>query len=168
METILRAEFTAMDDDALIEACIGPTVRRVSGKSLTDKLRLTGGLTGGQRGLLIFRVLQGHSSSGTLMLFRRTAHLFRHKGVWLGFKKGLKSFGDAALGQLADRLEKAWAEIAASGLGLDSRTEWDASPGVTAVLEPLDRDLREKMPGFVRSVAASIRRKPEEYIRIVD
>ena len=168
METILRAEFAAMDDDALIEACIGPTVRRVAGKSLTDKLRLTGGLTGGQRSLLMFRVLQGHSSGGTLMLFRQLAYLFRHKGVWLGFKKGLKSFGDAALGQLADRLEKAWTEVVASGSGLDNRPEWDASPGMSADLEPLDRDLREKMPGFVRSVAASIRKKPDEFIRIVD
>ncbi len=99
-----------MDDDVLIEACIGPTVRRVMGKSLTAKLRLTGRLNSGQRALLMFRMLQGHSGGGTLALFRQLSYLFSHKGVWLGFKKGLKSFGDTALGQLADRLEKAWAD----------------------------------------------------------
>ncbi len=39
---------------------------------------------------------------------------------------------------------------------------------MSAALEPLDRDMREKMPGFVQSVAARIRQKPDEYIRIVD
>ena len=168
METITRAEFTTMEDNALIEACIGPTVRRVMGKSLTDKLRLTGGLTGGQRALLMFRMLQGHSGGGTLELFRQLSYLLIHKGVWLGFKKGLKSFGDAALGRLADRLEKAWTEVTASGSGLDNRFEWEAGSGMSADLEPLDRDLREKMPGFVRSVAVSIRKKPDEYIIILE
>ncbi len=168
MEIISRAEFIALEDDALIEASIGPTVRRVKGKSLTDKFRLTGRLTDGQRALLMFRMLQGHSEGGSLALFRQMSYLFSHKGVWMGFKKGLKSFKDRELGQLADRLEKAWNQVVAHVSELDGWNEWEVGPIVSADLEPLDRNLRELMPGFVRSVAACIRRHPEEYIRIVD
>lgn len=167
METISRAELNTLEDDALIEACVGPTVRRIMGRSLTDKMRLTGGLTSGQRALLMFRMVQGHCGGGTLALFRQLSYLLIHKGVWMGIKKGFGHFGNRALGQLAHRLEAAYLVIAADGLAL---TDWerDTSPAVSTMLEPLDRDLREQMPAYMKTVASSIRRRPDEYVRVVD
>jgi hypothetical protein len=163
METILRSGFNTLGDDELIEACIGPTVRRVMGKSLTDKLRLTSVLTSGQHALLMFRILQGHSSEGVQALFYQLSYLFVHKGVWLEFKKGLNYFGDKALTRIADRLEAAYNAIATDG----------AAPGPTdvssqALLAPLDKDLRAKMPTFVKCVAARIRQRPGDFICIVE
>ncbi len=156
-----------MEDDALIEACIGPTLRRMMGKSLTDKVRLTGGLTSGQRALLMFKMVQGHCGGGTLALFRQLSYLLIHKGVWMGIKKGFDHFGDRALGQLADRLEAAYLVIAADSPAL-AGWERDTSPAVSAMLEPLDRDLREQMPAYIKTVVSSIRRRPDEYVRVVD
>jgi hypothetical protein len=144
-----RQQLNTLDDERLIWACIEPTVREIRGKSLAVKMTASGGLTQGQRALLMLQVMLGHSREGIENFFCQLEYMLSNRGVWKAFRNSALLFRDGRLQQLYGRMESCYFEK-------------------TEDLAGLDAELSEILPGSVKKAAAYIRGFPDEFIRWVD
>ena len=82
-----RSAFDALDDAALIWACVEPIIAQARGMDHAVIESLYAQLSASQRALMMFQVLRGHSSSGLEEFFRLVPYLPSHESIWQELQK---------------------------------------------------------------------------------
>lgn len=143
-----RRVFDSLEENALIWACIHPLIHEIRGKDPIIKTEAYSSLTKGQRALLMFQILYGHTSGGAAEFFGR-ADMLAIKGIWAEMQKSMRYFGDEAMLSLLMEME----EVYKSG-----------KPGRSAV-SVIDKKLKERLPESIKLICSYIRSNPGEFVR---
>lgn len=171
--TMKQKDFETLDDVSLIWACIEPTIQQVRGRSFTIKSEVYTTLTPGQRALLMFQMLYGHTTNGIETFFSHQAYLLSNQGVWSQMKKGMEYFGDHDMSQLLEKInivfqsqnKEEFIESAEQRnvfvADIDQNAELSASMGL------LDKSLKDTIPLSMKRVATYIRNNINEFAPIV-
>ncbi len=167
-----RLEFGALDDASLVWTCIEPTIRQIRGKSFMVKSEFSARLNTGQRSLLMFQMLYGHSGNGSLELFCHLSYLLSQKGVWSHLKNGMQYFGVRDSIQLLDELEdlygilvKKSGELNSFYLDLNSA---EIDPELQETICRLDGQIFEMNQSALKLVGTYVRNHPDEFVHIED
>jgi len=104
--TMKRQMIDSLDDHALPWACIEPVIQQIRGKNFMMKSQVYIQLTTGQRALLMFQVLYGHTHNGIAEFYDHTSYFLAEPGIWDQFKDGMKYFGENTMLQLIEEMEE--------------------------------------------------------------
>jgi hypothetical protein len=143
-----RQVFDSLEENALIWACIHPLIHEIRGKDPIIKTEVYSSLTKGQRALLMFQILYGHTSGGAAEFFQME-DLLSIKGIWNELKKSMQYFGDDAMLSLLSEIEKAYTS------GNTGRNSINA----------IDRKLQVRLPESIKLICSYIRSNPGEFVR---
>ena len=160
LREITQCEFETLGDAELIWYCIEPVIRDIRGKNISVKLNAYEGLTEGQRTLLMFQILYGHSSNGVREFFYGSYYLDK-QGFWPQLKQAIASIGDTALLPLLDEIEQAYAIVKHNQDKLEQ-----TNGEIESRIAYIDERLAKILPETVKMTAAYIRRYPNEFLEI--
>ena len=155
----------SLDEQALPWVCIEPVIQQIRGKNFTLKSQVYKDLTAGQRALLMFQVLYGHSRNGIIEFFQHTSYFLSEQGVWDQFKDGMRYFGEDAMLQLIAEMEEIHQ-------GLEARGKHEAiedignDPELFAAIGRIDGKLQEILPETLKRIGSYIRDNPVEFVQI--
>jgi hypothetical protein len=172
--TMNRQLFDSLDNLELAEACIEPTIQQVRGKDLTVKARVYAELAPGQRALLMFRILYGHSQNGVTQFYCEIYYLLSQPEMWSELKAGMRFFGDAAMAGFLEEMERVYrvleARIRQEGPARRnlSAKDVDDDAELHASLSRLDASYHENAPATLKRVCAFIRNNPGTFLQIED
>jgi hypothetical protein len=172
--TMRQKDFESFDDVSLIWACIEPTIQQVRGRNFTIKTEVYTTLTPGQRALLMFQMLYGHTTNGIEAFFSHLTYLLTNKGVWSQLKKGMEYFEDYDMIQILDKMNAVF-----QGLNRDEFIESaeqnnvliadvDQSVELKTEISLLNKSLMDTIPLSINRVATYIRNNINEFVQIVD
>jgi hypothetical protein len=172
--TMKRLLFDSLDDVELGKTCIEPTIQEIRGKDLTVKARVYAQLTIGQRALLMFWVLYGHSQNGVTQFYCEVDYLLSQAEMWSELKAGMRFFGDVAMLGLLEEMERVY-RVLESRISHDSTTRRNVSAediGDDAELHTsvcrLDARYHEIAPATLKRVCTYIRNNPGAFMQIED
>ncbi|WP_025852102.1 hypothetical protein [Paenibacillus ehimensis] len=162
--TMKREVFETLEDRALLEACIEPTIRQIRGKGLRLKREVYAGLTPGQQALLMFQVLYGHAHSEPEYYWFVSHYI--SLGVWSEVKAGMRYFGDEAMLRIYEETEAAveaknrqpdggWRHFAVMDL--------DGDAELAASVARLFARYHQAAPETIRRIGERIRSIPGEF-----
>lgn len=97
--------FDSLDDASLIWACTEPTILKIRGKNFTIKTDAYTHLSIGQRALLMFQIMYGHTSTGVVEFYCLIPYLPSKSGIWQELKKGMEYFKDYSMLHLLGEME---------------------------------------------------------------
>jgi hypothetical protein len=147
---LTRGDLDAMDDDALISACLAPVIARIRGRSFDVKSTEYGGLPPAQRALLAFHVLNGHAREITS--FWSFVRLFAIEwNVWSQLEDSARYFAD-------DRLLEVYREISTA-----VRDRSDRDDGVATALY---NAYQAAVGNTVHIAAEHIRTYPHRFVEL--
>lgn len=168
---INRKKLEELDDISLIWTCIEPTIQLIRGKSFAVKTEAYTHLTTGQRALLMFQMLYGHTKNGVEEFFSHQAYLLLNKGVWSQLKKGMQYFGDYNMMQLLEQMDIEFQNLKTDEFNelveqhsvlIDNKAESSVSMSI------LNQSFREALPSTIKQVANYIRNNSDEFIKLID
>ena len=166
-----RLVFDSLDDAALAWACVEPTIRQIRGRSPAVKAAVYAQLTAGQRALLIYGVLRGHSQNGVAQFFGEVGYLVLYVDVWSALRSAMTYFGDDDMRRAVEEMAELYGDVAArphreANAGFDEAL--GADPRVAATARRLDSTLAALASSTLARVGARIRSDPDEFARIAD
>jgi len=145
-----RQELGALDDRALIRACLSPVVVGIRGRGFDVKSAAYRELAPPQQALLAFHVLHGHATD--VDGFWSYVRLFTTAwAVWPLLEESASQLSD-------DRLLKVYRDLAAA-----VHADADRDP---AVAMSLYRAYLDAAGSTVHAVAERIRKHPEQYVHL--
>jgi hypothetical protein len=103
--SINQKEFDSLSDSSLIWACIEPTIQKIRGQNASIKEDAYTHLSAGQRALLMFQIMHGHSSTGVIEFYCLIPYLPSKGGIWQELKKAMQYFKDYSMLQLLSEME---------------------------------------------------------------
>lgn len=165
--TIKREKFDSLDDSALPWACIEPVVQQIRGKSFNIKSQVYTQLTDGQRALLMFQVIYGHTRNGINEFFDHTSYFLSEQGVWGQFRNGMKYFNEKEMLQLIEEIERFY-QIVQDEKYQKPEFNCGNEPHFKNTIKQIDNKLKEIMPLSLRNIGAYIRKNSNEFIEIND
>ena len=150
MVAVKRKDFEALDDRSLIWTCIEPTIQKVRGKNFTIKSEVYSQLNDGQKALLMFQILYGHTLHGVEEFFCHLSYLLSNKGMWPQLKNGMLYFGAHDMVLLLDEMNNTYDNSETEPLGR------------------LDTLLHTVLPATVVLVGSYIRRNPAQFVQFIE
>lgn len=163
--------FNSCDDEDLISQCMMPTILQIRGKDFETKNKVYTELNKGQKALMMFQVIFGHSRSGILEFFRIIPYLPSGKGIWQQLENAMVYFHDQTMYQLFQKLEEIYIDLENTSFAINS--------GHMDIFECLDNkselyqtivqynDLYIKnIPNTVKLIAQYIRSFPNEFVEL--
>lgn len=169
--TLNRREYEALSDAALIRACLDATIREIRGRDFKIKSQVYQRLESGQRALLMFQMLYGHSESGVTGFFC-LSYILSQASVWQELRHGAGYFGDYTLLNLIGEMEQVYAQLkdGHKDAGPEQLEEIEAIGDSTlqAAISNLNTRLSQILPISVKLVGTYIRRHPYEFVNIED
>ncbi|WP_438445298.1 hypothetical protein [Gorillibacterium sp. sgz5001074] len=162
-----RTAYKALEDRALVWACIEPTISRIRGKGTDVKNNVFQELTPGQQGLFLFQIFYGHARSPAELFWFACDYLANGK-LWARMKENLSVFGCGTLVNLYVDMERSFLphvlKSAAEGREI-TVSDLDRSQELMRDAGRLFNLYRDAAGEAIASIAAYIRSKPEEFIR---
>lgn len=167
-----RRLFYSLDDASLIWTCIEPTIQQIQGKNFAVKSEVSTHLTAGQRALLMFQMLYGHTHNGVAEFYYHVSYLLSKKGVWSEMKNGMQYFRDYSMMQLLGEMEEVYHALEENNLKgslelLDVNNLIKDSK-LQEVISRHDKMLFEILPQTQKLVSAYIRNNPCEFVQFED
>ncbi len=166
--------FDSLDDVEFGKACIEPTIQQIRGKDLTVKARVYAQLAIGQRALLMFWILYGHSHNGVIQFYCEVDYLLSQTELWSELKTGMRFFGDDAMLGLLEEMERVY-RVLESRISQERTTRRNISAkdinddaGLYTSVCRLDAMYHEIAPATLKRVCAFIRNNPGAFIQIED
>jgi hypothetical protein len=172
--TVKQKDFEEWNDTLLIWKCIEPTILQIRGKNFTIKSEAYSHLTAGQRALLMFQMLYGHTSTGIEDFFSHQSYLLSNQGVWSQQEKGMQYFGDCDMVQLLERMEAVYLSLTTEEFKANVEqhnvpiTGIDKGVELSETLSLLNKSLRDTLPLTIKRVAAYIRNNVDEFVQIIE
>jgi hypothetical protein len=102
---IIESDFYTLDDKTIAWTCIEPAIQKIKGKNLTIKSQAYATLTSGQKSLLVFWILFGHTRNGIVQFYNELDYLLKKPGIWMELINSVKYFGDDNLNELMKEME---------------------------------------------------------------
>lgn len=155
---IRQADFEALDDKELSWYCIEPIIQKIRGKSFSIKLKTYSNITQGQKSLLIFWIIYGHTHNGIIHFFREIEYVFSNMDPWDEFKKRIWCFEDKKLSLLVEDMEKLY-----SGL-INKKDDLK----LLSKVDDLDQKICEILPDSFKYISIYIRKYFKEYVSFKD
>ena len=143
-----RQVFDSLEENALIWACIHPLIHEIRGKDPIIKIGVYSSLTKGQRALLMFQILYGHTSDSAAEFFGM-ADMLSIKGIWGELQNSMRYFGDDTMLSLLQEMEEVYISGETGSNTIDS----------------IDRKLHERIPESIKLICSYIRNHPGEFVR---
>lgn len=154
-----KQSFDSFDDEALVMACIEPTVLQIRGKDISVKAEVVSRLNSGQQALCMFRILYPAQSS-EVDYYYWMSYLLGEPGYWQGIVGGLRFFGENGMLQLLEEtkelLEARNAEL---------RLEDDHL--LQAKVRHLSEAFQQSVPESIQRISAYIRSHTQDFVSIV-
>ncbi|AIQ63679.1 hypothetical protein PSTEL_11895 [Paenibacillus stellifer] len=168
---ISRADFDAVRDYDLGRACVEPVFRQIRGKSMAVKAEALAQLNEGQRAVCMFEILYRHAVNSPEEYYGWISHLLGQPNMWQEVLQGLEFFADTTLIPVLERSEiylrernlrlgRSWEDNKLTELARDNELR-------NAVGEQ-HREFQAAALQLLETIAAYIRRKPDEFVRFVD
>jgi len=88
---IKRLDFNSLNDKVLGWTCIEPTIQKIQGKNISIKSQVYAQLTSGQKSLLLFWILYGHTRNGIIQFFDEVDYFLVNIDIWIEFKDKFKT-----------------------------------------------------------------------------
>jgi hypothetical protein len=167
-----RQMFISLDDISLIWTCIEPTIKQIRGKNFMIKSEFSSHLTKGQRALLMFQVLYGHTGNGVIEFYSHLSYLLSENGMWSELKKAMEYFGDYSMANLISDMEVTYHVIETKYCKEDS--EWfyidniDEDLEIKLTTDRLNKSLSVLLPEVIKSIGLYIRNNPTEFVQFED
>lgn len=169
-----RERFDALDSGALAWEAIEPVMQAIRAKgpaaqSAEFAERFAAQLTSGQRALLPFWVLYGHSRSGITEFFDAIPHMPGQTAIWSKLKTAMRYFNDDALLQLVEDMETLYYNLVAENPGSDvdrARGSVEGTSEHREQLAQLNLLLQEAMPAALPRIGMYVRNHPDEFVLI--
>jgi hypothetical protein len=171
--TMKRKDFEALNDVSLIWTCIEPTIQQVRGKNFVVKSDVYAQLSTGQRALLMFQMLYGHTSNGVEEFYSHLSYLLLNKGVWSQLKNGMRYFGDYDMIQVLEKVELFFQRLKMEEFKDSEEPHnilagFDKNAELSASMLLLNRSLRDTLPSTTKRVATYIRENVNEFVQFID
>jgi hypothetical protein len=168
---IKRKDFEKLDDISLIWACIEPTIQKVRGRNFTIKSEVYLQLNDGQKALLMFQVLYGHTLHGIEEFYSHLSYLLSNKGMWSQLKIGMRYFGDLNMMQIIEKMEIDFQSLKTEDF--DETTEQhnaliDINAELSSSINLINKSFFEALPTTIEIVAAYIRNNTDEFVEFTD
>jgi hypothetical protein len=172
--TVKRKDFEALNDVSLIWTCIEPTIQQIRGKNFAIKSEAYSHLNTGQRALLMFQMLYGHTSKGVEEFYSHLSYLLSNKGVWAQLKKGIQYFGDYDMMQILEKMGIGFQSLETKEFKESAEQHNGLAPGIdknaelSASMNLLNKSLSDTLPLTIQLVATYIRNHADEFVQIND
>ena len=140
--------FDSLEENALIWACIHPLIHEIRGKDPIIKTEVYSSLTKGQRALLMFQILYGHTREGAAELFGME-DLLSIKGIWGELQNSMRFFGDNGMLSILQEMEDSYKN----------------RKNGRNTMSSLDKKLQARMPETIKLICGYIRSNPAEFVR---
>lgn len=166
-----RTAFEAMEDRALVWACIEPTISRIRGKDTDVKSGVFADLTEGQQWLMLFQIFYGHTRSPAEFYWFACDYL-SNVGLWGRMKAALEGYGCSSLLQVFGEIEGALASRVERSLQPGAREvtvlDLDNDPELLSAVSRLYERYRAAAGEALSKIAWHIRRHPDDYLVLED
>jgi hypothetical protein len=169
--TMSRHAFDSMNDASLIWACVEPIIMSIRGRDIAAKSYVYAHLSVGQRALLMFQILRGHTSSGVMEFFQLIPYMPSKEGIWQEMQTGMRYFKDDVLRILLGEIEADYHAIKDKNVteGFDGLMDDDPERQGedSELLQSVgrhDRLLRNAIPRSEELIAAHIRSNWTEFV----
>lgn len=172
--TMKRKDFKSLEDISLIWACIEPTIQQVRGRNFAVKSEVYATLNRGQRALLLFQMLYGHTATGVDEFYTHMFYLLSNEGVWSQLRKGMQYFGAYDMEQLIEQMEMVFQSRHSGELDKSAEqqkvlfTEDDITAEMSSTSSLLNKTFRDLLPMTIKLVATYIRDNESEYVELID
>jgi hypothetical protein len=172
--TMKRQDFDSLEPVALAWACIEPTIQQIYGKDFQVKSRVYDHLTTGQRALLMFHVLYGHTPNGVAEFYSLIPYLPGQSAIWAELKAGMNYFGEDAMLRLVEEMEEVYSILEARKQ--QEGTEWrdvgvmdlENDPELLKSIDRLDANYHQIAPATLKRIGTYIHNNPREFVQIED
>lgn len=172
LAAINQQVFDSLDDAALIWTCIEPTIQKIRGRNSAVKGDAYTELSEGQRALLMFQVMYGHTSTGIVEFYSLVPYLPSGRGIWIELKKGMQYFSDNSMLRLLGEMEGDYCaleeKILASGTErLDvCINNPDKDSHLMSSIKQHNLMFRETIPNTIKLISSYIRNNPSEFVQL--
>jgi hypothetical protein len=160
---IKRFDFNSFDDKALGWTCIELTIQKIQGKNITIKSQVYTQLTSGQKSLLLFWILYGHTRSGIIRFFDEVDYFLVNTHIWIEFKDRFKLFDSKDLLDLVMELESFYSIHIKK-----NRQKIFDNNTVSQLAIKLDKKINDIMPDLFKRIAEYIRDNPKDFVNFND
>lgn len=171
---VKRKDFKEWNDSLLIWKCIEPTIQQIRGRNFVVKSEAYSRLTKGQRALLMFQMLYGHTSNGVEEFYSHQSYLLSNEGVWSQLKIGMQYLGDCDMVQILEKMDIVYHSLKTEELK-ESAEQHNASSAATdknaelsSSMSLLNKSLSDTIPITIKLVATYIRNNAEEFVQFIE
>ena len=169
-----RETFDALDPGALAWEAIEPVMQAIRAKGpAAQSAEFAAGfaaqLTSGQRALLPFWVLYGHSRSGITEFYDAIPDMPGQVAIWSKLKTAMRYFNDDTILQLVEDMETLYYNLVAENPQGDvdrSRGRVEGTSEHKAQLTQFNLLLQEALPAAIPRIGMYIRNHPGEFVLI--
>jgi hypothetical protein len=164
--TMKRQTFDSLDDVALANACIEPTIQWLHEKISRVNTNFLMELTPGQQALFLFRVFHDRVGSTASDLHFWVSHIQTEEKMWRGTQGVLRYFGDEAMLQLLQEI----ASVVEAGQQRSDIQPWELEddPAFFASMSRLNEQFHELVPATFERIGKYIRQHPDEFVVFED
>ena len=145
-----RQEIYALQDEALIWACVEPYIQKARGKDPQTKAQVLRGVSGGPRALFLFQVLYGHAKQGIEPFFEHIDYLAEQLNVFQALQAAMRYFQDPEMLLIVEKMEQAFR---AREKGLEN----------AALMSELNSRYSARIPLTLKHIGQYIKNHPEEF-----
>lgn len=167
--SVNQQAFDTLDDASIIWTCIEPTIQKIRGKNIAIKTDSYADLSAGQRALLMFQIMYGHTSTGVMEFYNLVPYLPSKSGIWQELKKGMQYFGDRSMLQLLSEMEKDYHAIKEKSLAqeieMGTCINLDSDSELLSSIRLHDIKYRETIPQTIKLIGTFIRNNPTEFVQ---
>ncbi len=160
---IKRLDFSSLDDKTLVWISIETTIQKIRGKNLTIKSQVYEQLTSGQKSLLLFWILYGHTQNGIVQFFNEVDYLLIDSDIWFEFNHRLQLFENNALLDLVNDLESFYSVH----IKRNRNREFDNDSAAQLIIS-LDTKINDIMPELIKKIADYIRNNPKDFVNLYE
>jgi hypothetical protein len=167
-------DFEILNDSSLIWTCVEPTILKIRGKNFVVKSEAYSQLNTGQRALLMFQILYGHTSTGVEEFYAHQSYLLSNKKVWSQMKNGMQYFEDSDMLKILEQMDNLFQRLETEAFN-ENREQQNASIAdldrkveLSESINLINKSLREILPFTIIRVATYIRNHTDEFVEFID
>lgn len=163
-----RADFYSFNDNDLGWACIEPIIQKIRGRELNIKSQVYAKLNRGQKALLMFFVLYGHSNKCIIQFYNEMDYLIKNVDIWSELKMTSTYFDDDGLQQILKEMKKTYYTLQKQQMGNYKIEINDLGVELQENINLLDERFHEVIKLSFKKIGYYIRKNPDEFVNFVN
>jgi hypothetical protein len=160
-----QKDFEMLDDISLIWTCIQPTIQNIRAKNFTIKLDAYSMLTDGQKALLMFQIMYGHTMNNVEEFFH-LHYILSNYNFWLEMKNGMDFFNAHDMKQFIDEMYFTY-ELYYKNCNI-CLCDIEKNSPLFFRLSWLNKSYSDILPLTIILVASYIRNNSKQFVKFVD